>query len=383
MSGEKPRYLTILAVIAVALLLPATASADTLPAGFNETAAFTGLTEPTSLAFSPDGRVFVAEKSGIIKVFDNLADPTPTVFADLAPRSTTTGTAACSGMALDPDFPATALRLRPLHLRRRLGGTAPRWGAPQLRATPVRRPPGPTADGCVVSGRLSRLTASGNTMTGVEQVADQRLVPAVPQPLDRRPGLRRRRRALRQRRRGRQLPQRRLRPDGEPAQPCGDPPGGVGGGMTPPTAEGGALRAQDVRTAPADPTGLDGALMRIDPDTGAGRARQPASPAAPTPTPSASSPTASATRSASPSARATTEIWLGDVGWSGWEEINRIVDPPTARAPSNFGWPCYEGDGTAAGLLGRREPQPLREPLRRRRRRGGRARLSPTTTADR
>ena len=40
--------------------------------------------------------------------------------------------------------------------------------------------------------------------------------------------------------------------------------------MTPPTAQGGALRSQDARTRPADPTGLDGALLRIDPDTGAG-----------------------------------------------------------------------------------------------------------------
>ncbi len=39
--------------------------------------------------------------------------------------------------------------------------------------------------------------------------------------------------------------------------------------MTPPTAEGGALRSQDARTT-SDPTGLDGALLRVDPDTGAG-----------------------------------------------------------------------------------------------------------------
>jgi len=39
----------------------------------------------------------------------------------------------------------------------------------------------------------------------------------------------------------------------------------------------------------------------------------------------------------------TSELWVGDVGWSDWEEINRIVDPRAGVL--NFGWPCYEGDG--------------------------------------
>ena len=36
--------------------------------------------------------------------------------------------------------------------------------------------------------------------------------------------------------------------DGSPLNPCGDPPGGVGASQTPPSAEGGALRSQDLRT---------------------------------------------------------------------------------------------------------------------------------------
>ena len=38
----------------------------------------------------------------------------------------------------------------------------------------------------------------------------------------------------------------------------------------------------------------------------------------------------------------TSEIWLGDVGWNDWEEIDRIVSPD-GRTSTNFGWPCYEG----------------------------------------
>src|SRR5919109_1216123 len=61
---------------------PSTASAST-PAGFSDSVVFSGLDAPTAIRFSPDGRVFVAEQSGLIKVYDSLRDKTPTVFADL------------------------------------------------------------------------------------------------------------------------------------------------------------------------------------------------------------------------------------------------------------------------------------------------------------
>lgn len=47
--------------------MPAAAGAITLPSGFGEEVAFSGLDEPTAVEFAPDGRVFVAEKSGLIK----------------------------------------------------------------------------------------------------------------------------------------------------------------------------------------------------------------------------------------------------------------------------------------------------------------------------
>ena len=37
----------------------------------------------------------------------------------------------------------------------------------------------------------------------------------------------------------------------------------------------------------------------------------------------------------------TNEVWVGDVGQSRYEEINRLVDPEAP--PTNFGWPCMEG----------------------------------------
>src|SRR2546430_15228166 len=47
----------------------------------------------------------------------------------------------------------------------------------------------------------------------------------------------------------------------------------------------------------------------------------------------------------------TDELWIGDVGWNTWEEINRVVAPASATA-SNFGWPCYEGASPQGGYQG-------------------------------
>src|SRR6185295_16710085 len=79
--------------------------ASTLPAGFTESTVFSGLTEPTAVRFSPDGRVFVTEKSGLIKVFANLSAPTATVFHDLRTNVHNFWDRGLMGLARHPDFP--------------------------------------------------------------------------------------------------------------------------------------------------------------------------------------------------------------------------------------------------------------------------------------
>ena len=44
----------------------------------------------------------------------------------------------------------------------------------------------------------------------------------------------------------------------------------------------------------------------------------------------------------------TSEIWIADVGWDTTEEINRIANASDAIV-ENFGWPCYEGAAQAPG----------------------------------
>ncbi len=46
----------------------------------------------------------------------------------------------------------------------------------------------------------------------------------------------------------------------------------------------------------------------------------------------------------------TNKVWVGDVGWNTWEEINRLTVP--TQDALNFGWPCYEGAGRQSGYDG-------------------------------
>ena len=92
---------------------PGRASAAQLPSGFTESVAFNGLTNPTNLEFAADGRVFVTEKSGNIKVFDSLSDPTPTTFTDLTTNVHNYWDRGLLGLALDPSLTNPALPLRP------------------------------------------------------------------------------------------------------------------------------------------------------------------------------------------------------------------------------------------------------------------------------
>ena len=126
-----------------------------------------------------------------------------------------------------------------------------------------------------------------------------------------------------------------------PVNPCNDPyPGQVQA-----TAEGGMLRSQDVRTQ-GDPTGLDGAIIRIDPATGNAPADNPLKNVA-----GADSNTKRmiATGFRNPF-RITfrpghSDLYVGDVGNGTWEEVDRVTLQATATPTtlSDYGWPCYEG----------------------------------------
>src|SRR5262245_46673317 len=90
---------------------PQTATA--LNGNFTESVALSGFVNPTNVAFASDGRVFVTEKSGVIKVFQNLSDPSPAVFTDLTTNVMNYWDRGLLGFALDPSLTDPTLPLRP------------------------------------------------------------------------------------------------------------------------------------------------------------------------------------------------------------------------------------------------------------------------------
>ena len=66
-------YITAVSFLCLLTVRMPCAVAQTLPPGFREEIVFGGLTTPTAVEFASDGRVFVAEKSGRIKVFSSIS----------------------------------------------------------------------------------------------------------------------------------------------------------------------------------------------------------------------------------------------------------------------------------------------------------------------
>jgi glucose/arabinose dehydrogenase len=300
--------------------------------GFHDYVVFDGLNRPTSVEFSADGRVFVTEKRGVVKVFDGLDDTTATVVADLRTNTYNSFDRGMLGLALHPDFPAVPDVFVAYTYDALPGGTAPRWGQPGVDNDTCPTPPGETADGCVVGARISRLRLAGPLWNGVEHVLVEDWCHQFP---------------------SHSIGTLAFGPDGalyagagegasftfvdygQRGNPCGDPPG-----------EGGALRSQDLRTT-SDPLGLSGTIIRIDPLTGEGLDTNPL----------AGSPDPNARRIIATGLRnpfrftvrpGTDDLWIGDVGGSIWEEINRTGSPDGSI--DDFGWPCMDGFGRSSAF---------------------------------
>ncbi len=284
-------------------------SAATLPTGFSEQVVASGFTEPTNFAFLPDGRILVTEKHGVVKVIKNGA-VLPTPFIDLSSQVNDYWDHGLLGIAVDPGFATNGF----VYLLYTYENDPLNYEGPK-------------------TGRLIRVTASGDTASPSTQVvilgtqvgAGCGVFPAGAD-------------CISSDEPSHSVGNIRFAPDGSMFVTTGD-------GASFNVVDDNALRAQNLDS-------LTGKLLHIT-SSGAGISTNPFW-----------NGSASANRS---------KVWgyglrnpfrftirpsngvpyLGDVGWSTWEEINVGVKG------GNFGWPCYEGAGQQPGYSGKSVCQAL------------------------
>lgn len=87
--------------LATAMLLGSAAHSATLPSGFAETRVATGLASPTAMSLAPDGRLFICEQGGKLRIVKNGA-LLSTPFLTLSVNSS--GERGLLGVAFDPNF---------------------------------------------------------------------------------------------------------------------------------------------------------------------------------------------------------------------------------------------------------------------------------------
>src|SRR5690348_5931161 len=168
--------IAVAVAIAACCLLPATAQAagitaqpfssqalalaapdPALPAGFTDTTLYGGLVTPTAVRFAPDGHVFVAQKTGVINEYDNLADTTPTRYVDLSRNVDDFIDRGLLGLAIDPKFDSGRPYIYVMYTYDKDPNSTrfPAWN------DNCPDPPGADSFGCPALGRLSRIDPDG------------------------------------------------------------------------------------------------------------------------------------------------------------------------------------------------------------------------------
>jgi len=324
---------------------PASASALSLPPGFQPSELpvprageggadhLTGLQAPTAIDFGPDGTIYVAEQNGRVKSLDSPSDTTPQLVADLTRDVMGWRDLGLLNLKLDPEFPTRPFVYLAYTHDAPIGGQAPTGTDSADGADGCLGEPG--LGECQASGRIAQIAldpGSGLAVGGPLNPDQNVLVEDWCQQFDTHSigdlefdfegallaG-------------GGDGASWEVADNGQFANACGDPP-----------LAGGSLRSQDSRT-PADPTGYSGTIIRIDPDSGEAMPDNPL----------IAGSDVRARRIVAYGLRnpyrfelrpGTGELYVGDVGWYNWEELNRVSLPPAASAGvPNFGWPCYEG----------------------------------------
>lgn len=329
-----------LAALVVVLGFATLAGAQSWPAEFERlhVAPTETLVKPVAIVFAPDGRIFVAERRGRIQILipdPGAPDPrtgyvlAPAPFLEIEDEVLNRQDEALLGLALDPDFDQNGWVYFAYVVE-----TDP--GNPdnyQYSYTRVERVQVAAADSNLADESTRQVLIGETWPEGITSAhkshATGRLVFGDDKTL--------------------------LVSHGDGAHYDGSDAGGrddpqFWSGRTDPMEDVGAFRSQYLGS-------LSGKVLRVDKETGDGLPSnpwyEPGSPRS-----SASRTWAMGLRnpyrmdivrgsgSTDPADGNPGRLYIGDVGWNEWEEVN------VSDGGENFGWPCYEGLGEQAGYQG-------------------------------
>ncbi len=304
------------------------------PSGFIEETVASGLPFATGIAFADDGRMFIALKGGVVRVYQN-GTLLPTPFIDISAQVSDSNDRGLLGITLHPDFPTTPY-VYLLYTWNPPGFSNTAAGARVARlirvtadatqgynvATPGSTSPQTVAGGpghVILVGTNSTAANIGNPTDGRDTTKASCMtgLSMAGTPIED------------------------CIPSDEDSHTIGTVLFGLDGSLYLGAGDGANYTGVDHRALRAiDVNSLAGKIMRIDPATGLGLPDNPFFDAA--------CPQCNRSKVYTMGLRnpfrftihpVTNEPYIGDVGWTTWEEIN------TGKG-ANFGWPCYEG-GTA------------------------------------
>ncbi len=290
------------------------AGASSLPDCFSMEVVAGGLTFPVDITFAPDNRIFVAEKRGMVKIISG-GQVQPTPFIDLVDEVNDARDRGLLGIALDPNFDTTPW----VYL---LYVVDPIFGQPdEPQMTPtlgrlVRYLADPATGGNTALLSSRQVLLGNDAQDGFIQCYSSHAVGTLRFSADRSLFVG-----------AGEGAHFNLTDSGGEDPVCFETP------LFDPIHDIGAFRAQHLGS-------MAGKILRIDPDTGDGLAANPfwtgngQDVASRVWVSGLRNPFRFALR---PGSKSPETLYIGDVGWNRYEEIN------VAYGGENFGWPCFEG----------------------------------------
>lgn len=321
--GRRSSAGVCLLAVTVGLASPADAQVSVPASAFQSIEISPLLNEPVAMAFAPDGRLFIAERAGIVKVVQN--GSVISTFINLTDEVNydpgSDNDRGLLGLALDPNF----LSNRRVYL--------------SYSVDPVSGPPDSPGDVATFS-RVTRYQGSAASGGNVADNATRTILIGATPP-----------EGIPQCWRSHSTGALRFGADGSLLIAHGDSaifgPVDSGGG-TPQcfTAQLFSGTGQDIgafRSQMLD--SMDGKILRVDPDTGNGisgnpfyNAASPASPRSRLWVSGLRNPYRFNVRPGTGGGKSPGTLYIGDVGWNTYEEISAAK-----TGGENFGWPCREG----------------------------------------